>query len=88
MGMCVMDFMFESDSLPEIVLYFNQLNFTDEATLEGFAKGLFDNIRERLRKNHYLKALAVFIKALSNFPNIGLVVQMYSYAEDNILIND
>jgi len=64
--MCLMDFLLEGDSLPEIVILFNELCETQ--TLEVFAHSLFDNIRHRLRKNHYLKALCAFLKALALMP--------------------
>lgn len=44
-GMCLIDYMFESDSLPEILYFFNQLGLESDVTLEMFALSLFENIK-------------------------------------------
>lgn len=87
MGCCLFDYLLESDSLPEIVLLFHEL-VEREQTLEQFAMSLFENIRQRLRRNHYLKALAVFIKALGTFPAIGEIIARYALSEENIIISE
>ncbi|CAK71913.1 unnamed protein product (macronuclear) [Paramecium tetraurelia] len=78
-GMCLVDYMLDSDSLPELLYFFNQLGLNEDVQLEMFAQSLFQNIKERLRKNHYLKALACFINALNMYPNIGLIIAQYCY---------
>ncbi|CAD8160742.1 unnamed protein product [Paramecium pentaurelia] len=82
-GMCLVDYMFDSDSLPEILYFFNQLDLNEDVQLEMFAQSLFENIKQRLRKNHYLKALAYFINALNMYPNIGLIIAQYAINPEN-----
>ncbi|KAM3134202.1 hypothetical protein pb186bvf_013720 [Paramecium bursaria] len=83
LNICLFDMLLDGDSLGEIVLYFNQIDLKDDLTAEQFAQSLFDNIRKRLRTNHYLKALATFISALSQYPGIALIIQQFAYTEEN-----
>ncbi|CAD8073915.1 unnamed protein product [Paramecium sonneborni] len=82
-GMCLIDYMLDSDSLPELLYFFNQLGLNEDVQLEVFAQSLFENIKQRLRKNHYLKALACFINALHIYPNIGLIIAQYATNPQN-----
>ncbi|CAD8115387.1 unnamed protein product [Paramecium primaurelia] len=85
----LMDFLILNDDLLGILEAIQEIKFLgeEELNLEGFSNNLFQLIGQHLRKNTKLKSIIYFIKALEKKPEIGILIQNYSYATENILSN-
>lgn len=90
MGNTLMDFLLMEDDLPSVLEAMNELNLIgeDDLNIEHISENLFKNIGRHLRNNSGLKKVIEFIKALHKKPEIGVLIQNYSYSPENMLAEE